>query len=82
MDPEEIVASGISAALRSRVEDMDDASDSGTSEIDYGKIGINPLDNLFQTSAYEKRYFRAEVLADCQELARSCSVLPLSGNKL
>jgi hypothetical protein len=82
MDPEEIVASGISATLRSRVEDMDDASDSGTSEIDYGKIGINPLDNLFQTSAYKKRYFRAEVLVDCQELARSCSVLPLSGNKL
>ena len=81
MDPRVIDKDGIPAGSRSIVEDMDDASDSSTDEIDYGKIGINPLDNLFQTSAYEKRFFPPEILTDCQELTRSCSVLPLSGKK-
>jgi ABC-type Mn2+/Zn2+ transport system ATPase subunit len=81
IDPLEIGEGRIPAGPRCAAEDMDDASDSSTDEIDYGKIGINPLDNLFQASAYKKRYFPSEVLADCQELARSCSVLPLSGNE-
>ena len=68
--------------LTSTVEDMDDVSDSSTDEVDYGSIGINPLDNLFQMPAYERKYFNAELLTDCQELARSCSVLPLSGKFL
>ena len=81
MDPQDIGKGHprTHAGSTSTVEDMDDGSDS-SEEIDYGDIGINPLDNLFQTPAYERSYFRAEVLGDCQELARSCSVLPLSGN--
>jgi predicted ATPase len=82
MDPQDIDEEyrGAPAGSTGTVEDMDDGSDSSTDEVDYGKIGINPLDNLFQTSAYKRKYFRAKVLGDCQELARSCSVLPLSGN--
>ena len=80
MDPQDIGEGHLRtlAGSTGTVEDMDDASDSSDG-VDYGDIGINPLDNLFQTPAYERKYFKAEVLGDCQELARSCSVLPLSG---
>lgn len=64
------------------VEDMDeDESSSSLDEIDYGATGINPLYNLFSSPAYEKRYFRAKELQECQELARNCSILSLSGKK-
>lgn len=81
VDPNDIGEEFREVPTRSRgaVEEMDVISNSSEDEVDYGNVGINPLDNLFQTPAYEKRYFRATMLADCQELARSCSVLPLSG---
>ena len=79
MDPRDIIERAHEGSTMS-VEDMEDESNSSSDEVDYSKVGINPLDNLFQTVAYERKYFRADVLADCQELARSCSILPLSGN--
>lgn len=58
---------------------MDDEIEDSTDEIDYGAMGIDPLENLFQSRAYGRKYYTKEELMRCQELARSCSILPLSG---
>ena len=77
MDPQDIDEEyrGAPAGSTGTVEDMDDGSDSSTDEVDYGKIGINPLDNLFQTSAYRGSISELRCLVivrNLPEVAVSC----------
>ena len=61
--------------------DEEGEESSGDEVVDYGNTSIDPLENLFASPAYRRRYFSRGVLEECQELARSCGVLPLSGKK-
>ena len=71
----------ISEAFTTPEDITDEEENSSMDDLDYGVTGINPLQNLFASPPYEKKYFRENQLEECRELARNCSVLTLLGKK-